>query len=358
MRAALHPLTRAGASTYIRLSRWGLKASSFPDIHRSRRSLLTARPPLSAVSSGTGATGGADCVPTSGTLTFTPGQTSKVVNVTVNGDVANEGNDAVQVVLFNVSSTAVIQDGLGIGTIVNDDPLPVLSIGNATVTEGNAGTTVQTFTVTLSAGSGRTVQVNFASVNGSAKSGGLPAAGGADYTATSGTLTFNPGQTTQTISVTVNGDTTYETNEAYTVTLSSALNASLGVATGTGNIINDDAIPTLTIADVSLAEGTPALNTRNTTPFVFTVTLSHPSAQNVSVLYVTSDGTATTAGNDYNAIAGVLNIAAGATTGTITVLVRKDAVIEPAETFSVTLSSPNNATISDGTGVGTIVNDD
>ncbi|MFO0674822.1 MAG: Calx-beta domain-containing protein [Polyangiaceae bacterium] len=310
-----------------------------------------------ANSGGALATGGQDYVPTSGTLTFTPGQLSKNVTVTVNGDTVNEGDDTVQLVLFNPSANAVIQDGLGVGAITNDDAAPTLSINDVTVTEGNAGTKTATFTVTLSTGSGQTVQVNYATADGSAHANGVLAAGGQDYVTTSGTLTFDPGQTTKNVVVTINGDTTYEPNETYSVTLSQPVHATLADSSGAGSITNDDSVPSITINDVSLNEGTPVVGQRLTTSFTFTVTLSNPRSVAVTALYITGGGTAT-AGTDYTATAGTVTIPAGSTTATITVLVHKDATLEPNETFNVTLSSPTNATISDGTGVGTIKNDD
>ena len=112
-------------------------------------------------------------------------------------------------------------------------PLPTLSINSVSANEGNSGTTAFTFTVTLSAASASTVTANFATSNGTATAG-------SDYVANSGVVTFTPGQTTQTITVSVNGDTTVEANETFLVTLSAPTNATLAVAQGTGTIVNDD----------------------------------------------------------------------------------------------------------------------
>jgi hypothetical protein len=112
------------------------------------------------------------------------------------------------------------------------------------------------------------------------------------------------------------------------------------------------ALPTLSINNVSNNEGNSG-----TTPFTFTVTLSAPSASTVTVNYATSDGTAT-AGSDYVATSGMLTFAPGITTQPITVLVNGDLVVEPGETFTVTLTTPTNATIATAQGTGTILNDD
>ena len=226
-------------------------------------------------------------------------------------------------------------------------PLPTLSIADVAQNEGNSGTTPFVFTVTLSAASASTVTVNYATADGTASAP-------SDYAAAAGTLTFNPGVTTQTITVNVVGDTAVEANETFTVTLSAPSNATIATGTATGTIQNDDAagLPTLSIANVSQNEGNSGL-----TPFTFTVTLSAASASTVTVGYATADGSAS-AGSDYAAASGTLSFAPGVTTQTITVNVNGDTAVEPNETFTVTLSGATNATIATATGVGTIVNDD
>ena len=190
-----------------------------------------------ATANGT-ATAGSDYVAQTGNLTFTAGQTSKTISVTVNGDTTVEPNETF-VVNLTAPSGATLADAQGQGTITNDDTvvtLPTLSINDVTVTEGNSGTTTATFTVTLSAASASTVTVSFATANGTATAG-------SDYVAQTGTLSFTAGQTTKTISITVNGDTTVEPNETFVVNLSSPSGATLADAQGQGTITNDDATP-------------------------------------------------------------------------------------------------------------------
>ena len=119
-----------------------------------------------------------------------------------------------------------------------------------------------------------------------------------------------------------------------------------------GTIINDDALPSISINDVSAAEG----NT-GTTNAVFTVTRSSPNSQTLTVHFSTADGTAT-AGTDYLASNGTLTFNSGETTKTIAVVVIGDTVVEGNESFFVNLTSATNATIADGQGIGTIVDDD
>ena len=227
--------------------------------------------------------------------------------------------------------------------------LPAVSIANATVAEGNSGTTNDPFTVTLSKPSTKTVTVGYSTANGSATAG-------SDYTATSGTLTFAPGVTTQIINVAVTGDTAVEPSETFTVALGSAVNAALGAATATGTITNDDVtptpLPTIAIANAAVPEGNSG--TRN---MVFTVTLSATANNTITVGYSSANGTAI-AGQDYTAASGTLTFAPGATAQQINVSVIGDTTVEPTETFTVTLSGPTNATLSTATATGSITNDD
>jgi hypothetical protein len=114
--------------------------------------------------------------------------------------------------------------------------LPSLSIGNVSMSEGNSGQSNMTFNVALSAASTSQVTVNYATSNGTAQAG-------SDYLSTSGTLTFAPGQTIKQIQVPILGDTTVESDETFTVTLSGAAGAIISQPTGTGTIVNDDVAP-------------------------------------------------------------------------------------------------------------------
>ncbi len=222
-----------------------------------------------------------------------------------------------------------------------------LTVNDVSVSEGNSGTMGATFTVTLSAVAAQTVTVHYATADGTAT------VAGSDYQATSGTLTFDPGVTSRTVTVLVNGDTQPEVNETFTLNLSSPVNAQIQDAQGVGTIVNDDQSPTISISDYQATEGN-----RGTKPFTFTVSLSAVSGSPVTVQYSTASGTATTKNKDYNATSGTLTFAAGETSKTVTVLVKGDTKRESNETFFVNLSSPTGATILDGQGVGTILNDD
>ncbi len=230
---------------------------------------------------------------------------------------------------------------------------PTVSITPAvTVVEGDSSTQQAVFTVTLSAATTDTVLVSYATENGSASEEDH------DYVEKSGTLSFSPGETSKTISVTVNGDLKFETPETFTVNLIVAQNAKLARngSVGTATITNDDAPPTISITGpTNLFEGNSG-----TQQAVFTMTLSNPSSQPISVHYATEDGTATVANNDYEAASGTVTFAPGETTQTITVTINGDTTDEDDETFDVTLTapSPSSSTITTATATATIGDDD
>lgn len=291
------------------------------------------------------ATAGTDYIASSLTSQTIPaGSSSYSFTVLVNGDTLNEPNEDFFVNLTNVTGATVV-DGQGQGTITNDDALPNLSINDVSVVEGNTGTTNAVFTVSLSAASGQTVTVNYTTVFGAAAPGDFNVIAG-------GSLTFLPGVTTQTVTAGVAGDTLLEANETYTIQLSGAANAIIVDSQGLGTISNDDPLPSVSIVSRNITE-------RNsmTQAEALQVTLSTASGLPVSIDYATADGTAT-AGSDYVATSGTLVIPAGTTTSNISVGVTGDTAIESDETFTVTLSSPANATIATGLGTYTIVNDD
>ncbi|HEV2883461.1 MAG TPA: Calx-beta domain-containing protein, partial [Pyrinomonadaceae bacterium] len=279
------------------------------------------------------------------TLTFLPGDTSKQVTVQVVGDNVFEGNDSFFVNLSNATNSS-ISDSQGVGTITNDDTQPAISIGDKSQVEGNSSSANFSFAVTLSNASHQTVTVNYTTVAGTATQP-------SDYTTAGGTVTFVPGDTSETVNVSVNGDTTFEADETFTVQLSSPSNATIADADGAGTIQNDDTAPTLSINDVAVTEGNGG-----TTNATFTVTLSAASGVTTTVNYATANGTAT-APSDYTAIAStVLTFNPGETSKQVTVLVNGDVSFESDETFFVNLSGASGATISDNQGLGTIDDDD
>jgi Domain of unknown function (DUF4082)/Bacterial Ig-like domain/Calx-beta domain/Bacterial Ig domain/Purple acid Phosphatase, N-terminal domain len=299
-----------------------------------------------AAADGTG-TAGTDYGSSSGTATFAAQTTSTTISIPVTGDTTPEPNETFFVNLTSPVN-ATISDTQAVVTIVNDDTtLPSLTIGNRSVTEGNAGTVSALFTVTLSPASASTVTVSYATAAGNASAG-------VDYVTTSGTLTFAPGTTTQTVTVPVVGDTLDEASETFFVVLSAPVNATLGTPSqGTGTITDDDATPSLGVNDVVVTEGNSGAVIAT-----FTVTLSAVSGRAVSVNYATSNGTATAGSGDYVAASGTLSFPPGTTSQQVSVTVNGDLLNENDETFNLNLSGASAATIADNRGVATIVNDD
>lgn len=174
---------------------------------------------------------GSDYETASGKLTFAPGETSKTIRVSVSGDRLGEPDETF-VVQLHGAKNAKVADGMGVVTIADDEPR--LTISDGVVTEGNSGTTLMTFTVTLSAAQGEGVTVNYATADGTAIAG-------EDYLAAFDTLTFAPGETTRTFTVEVLADATREPDETLFVNLSGASsNAFVADGQGRGTILDDD----------------------------------------------------------------------------------------------------------------------
>lgn len=287
----------------------------------------------------------ADYTSTTGSVVFSPGQTTRTVSVPVKGDLLRESNESFSLNLSNPANV-ILLDGSNSAMIANDDRDEVISVADASAFEGQSGTSAMKFTVMLAAPSAATVSVNYATSDSSASAG-------SDYVTTSGTITFAPGVTTQTFNVTVNGDAVDETTEQFVVNFSSPVNGSLADTQALGIIYDDDTRPLLSLADARVTEGAAGTKTA-----AFAVTLSQASAIATSVNFSTGDGSATVADADYVAASGTLNFAAGEVAKTISVTLNGDVKVEADETFSVSLSSAVNATLLDSTAVGLIANDD
>ena len=287
-----------------------------------------------------------DYTTTSGSVTFLPGETSKDITIPITNDTTFETSENFTVTLSSPSNATLGSPSSATVTIIDDDALPLVqfSATNYNVNEG-AGTV--TVTVTKTGNTALPSSVNYATSDGSATAG-------SDYTATSGTLTFQPNDTSKTFTVPITQDAIYEGNETFTVTLSVPVGCSLGApSSATVTIVDDETPPSFSINSVSHSEGNSG-----TTSYVFTVTKTGSTTINATVDYATVDGTAT-APSDYTAISTTtLTFLPGDTTKTITVLVNGDTTYEPDETFAVHLSNPTNATITTADGTGTIVNDD
>src|SRR5262249_12000691 len=162
-------------------------------------------------------------------------------DVPICNDSTFESDETVNLSLSTASGGTIGSPATAVLTIMNDDAPPSFSIDPVSHSEGNSGTTTYLFTVTKTGSTELSSSVVFATGDGTATIADN------DYQTSSGTLNFLAGDASKTITVLVNGDTKFENNEDFTVHLSSAVNASIGTADGTGTIVNDDAVPAFTI---------------------------------------------------------------------------------------------------------------
>ncbi|MEL4895929.1 Calx-beta domain-containing protein [Crocosphaera sp. Alani8] len=306
---------------------------------------------------------GNDYTATSGTLVFSANTSTQTLTIPVDitDDNQTESNETFTVNLSNVSGAAEILEGEGTGTatiIDNDSLTPTelaeLSINDIIVNEGDG---TATFTVTLSGPVNEEVTVDYNSANGTAIAGN-------DYTATSGTLVFSANTSTQTLTIPVDitDDNQTESNETFTVNLSNVSGAAEileGEGTGTATIIDNDSLTPTELAELSIND--IIVNEGDGTA-TFTVTLSGPVNEEVTVDYNSANGTAI-AGNDYTATSGTLVFSANTSTQTLTIPVdiTDDNQTESNETFTVNLSNVSGAAEileGEGTGTATITDND
>ena len=225
---------------------------------------------------------------------------------------------------------------------------PTLSVGNASVTEGDTGVATADVVVTLSAATAKDVTFVYALMAGTASSG-------TDFAAASATIRIPAGAMSATIQVRIIGDRKPESAESFAVRISNAVNATIQTATGTVTITDNDVAstgPTVTVTGSSIQEGhygTPVLH--------FTVTLASASTKAATVAYVTVNGTAR-AGEDYFPAKGAVTFQPGETSKTVNVRVVGDVRVESDETLALQLSKPVGLTLGTSVAVGTILNDD
>ena len=281
-----------------------------------------------------------------GEVEFDENATTANFTVQVNDDTTDEPDQTFTLTLSGVSSNAQLAaDPTAKGTIDDDDAPPTVDIADATAIEGDD----VEFTVTLSAASEKTVTVrSSSSVDPGDTASDADFASGFFFT-----TIFDPGQDEKTVTVQTVDDVLDEDAETFTLEAGELINVRAGDIEATGTITDNDPTPTVTVADAEATEGDKV---------AFTVTLSAVSGRDVEVGYATSVETGDTAvsGTDFTTATGTLTILAAdsTATGTVEVQTTDDTDIEGDETFTVTLSNPSNATISDATAKGTINDDD
>ena len=280
-------------------------------------------------------------------LTIAAGATTSSGTVTANGDTVDEpdGSVAVTAAIDNARAAA---DGTTMAVtdatlaIADDDDPPALSISSPRVSEGAAGATLS-FAVGLDAASGKQVTVRYADA------GDGTATSNEDYTAlAAGTLTFAAGETTQTVEVTVRGDTADEPDETVRVTLSDPVNATVaeGAQTAAGTIEDDDDAPSATLAL------SPASIGEDGGVATVTATLSHPSSaeSTIAVSAAPVPSTGAEAGDFTLSSPAALTVAAGetASAGTVTITAVDDPADAPDKRVTV------SGRLSNGQGAGTV----
>ena len=219
-----------------------------------------------------------DFDPVEGGLVFDPGVTSRTINVNLRGDNIHEPDETFFVNLSDPVNSS-IADGQGQGTILNDDPVPAITVFNAFGVEQTGIDSTLTFVFGLSNPSSQTITVDFATADGTATAG-------SDYVSTTGTVTFNPGETQKTATITIKDDLIDEVPETFFVNLSNPVNATIADGQAQCSITDNDG-PTISINDVSVIEGQGGLKIA-----VFTISLSAPSVESISVRAATGNGSA------------------------------------------------------------------
>jgi hypothetical protein len=294
----------------------------------------------------------ADFTPTSGTLDWADGDTAdKVIAVTLINDTAFEADEQFAVNLSNPQGGVILAEASTTITIQSEDaPVPgAIGMASATASVNETAGTL-TLSVTRTGGSDGAVGVSFATAAGSATDG-------ADFTGTTGTLSWANGDTTaKTITVPILDDSSFEPDETFTVTLSSVIGgASLGTATTTVTIVNDDPAQQ---GRIEMASATASVDE---TAGSVTITVNRVSGSDglVGVDYATAPGSATD-GSDFTGTTGSLSWADGDSAAkTITVAILDDADFELGETFTVVLSNVSGgAVLGTDTTTVTIVSDD
>lgn len=313
-----------------------------------RLSGASARPVAVNVGTSDGeAIAGLDYAAASTRLTFAPGETERQIAVSILDDEIDEADESFQIFLSN-SNNAEITESAGVVTIHDDDEdlRPFIQVEDQDIQEGQQGSSIMEFDVFLSQSVEGVVSVQYRTVDDTAIAN-------ADYQAVQGTLEFQPGETQQSIRVTINGDLEFEENESFYLQFSDPVNAQIDNDRAQGTILNNDAQPRLRVGDRSVREGNSG-----TTNVSFALTLDQESGVPVVVSYRTQDGSATTRDRDYRSKSGRITFQPGQTRQVITVLANGDRRFEANETFSLRVTSATNARIADRTGVATLRNDD
>ncbi|CAD0002077.1 hypothetical protein FLACHUCJ7_00820 [Flavobacterium chungangense] len=308
--------------------------------------LSTATTTATVVSLGfTGTASAGDYAASNTTITIPAGQLAGTITIDPTDDALYEGNETVIIDITNV--TGATENGVqqATVTITDDESVPTVTISTPTAVEGSNAV----FTVSLDVPSSVDTVINVVTTNGTA--------GSLDYTSVNTTVIIPAGSTSATVSIPILSDAIHEPSETFTLTgtITSGTTSNITVS-GTGTITDSNGVPTLSISNPTVSEGSPA---------VFTVSLSGVSSVDTVINVVTTNGTAGSL--DYSLVNTTVTIPAGSTSVTVGVPTLTDAINESSETFTLTgtitagstanTTAMGTATISD-TSIVLIANND
>jgi hypothetical protein len=305
---------------------------------------------------------GIDYVAATGVVTFQPGTTQAIATVTLLDDNMYEPQERLMFAFTNPVNATLSNNGVASGGILNDDPQPQVLPRNTSTVEGDNGSHTVDVTVALSNPSYQTITVPWNTVT-PAPTFAPPAQAGVDFATASGTLVFAPGESSKTVSITVNGDNQAEVDETFGVTLGVPTNATRPTGlkhVGWVTIVDDDSVV------VQPGTGSVVEGDTGTSTLQVPVTLSTPWPDPVVVSWRTifpaggGSGLADPS-SDYTAANGTVTFAPGETNKVVNVAVNGDDVPEPDEFVLVAFASTTpNVRVGGlwGLGGGIITNDD
>ncbi len=296
------------------------------------------------------ATSGSDYIALTGSVTIPANQTTADIDVTV----LNDGTvlEPTETVIVTLTAVTAGNSGITLGTTVDatmnltDDDTATVTI--AKITDGNENGPVNgVFRVTQTAASSTATTLTY-SVGGTATSG-------SDYTTLTGSVTIPANQTTADITVAISDDALLEASETISLTLTGFTASDADVSLGT-TVSNSATITDNDTATASLAVTTQG-NEAGTVSIVYTVTLSKANNTDATITFDVADaGTGTaTSGSDYTAIPGgtKISVSNAGSTGTYTMLVADEALVEATETVVAQISNSSNAAVTIGTATAT-----
>ena len=269
----------------------------------------------------------ADLQNVQGRLDIPAGQTTATITVPIAGDLLDEFDETFKVNLSSPAGASLVTTS-ALGTIIDNDAEPTLTISDVSRSESASGSAQ--FTVNLSAPSGKVVGFRFTTADGTAVAE-------RDYAPANNLWTIAPGATTLNFGVFIFNENIYELDETYFLNITEPSNVTITDGQALGTIVNDDSVPTLNFSGGGIAEGDTGSNSITHSFF-----LSNPTYLPVTINYASVNGTAI-AGLDYVALNGSVVIPAEQQSGGMTVQSIGDTINEPNESFTINLSVTNVA---------------